>query len=116
MNLTRAGRNTAPHCGEGHPTMADKNDGGDKTEQPTHKRLEDARKKGDVSKSREVTSTVVLLVWLGIGALTVTYATARIGALFESLFVTLGQGWAGTGYVGVLRTLGWRESGSFPVR
>ena len=32
--------------------MADKNDGGDKTEKPTQKRLQDARKKGDVPKSK----------------------------------------------------------------
>ena len=36
--------------------MAD-SDTGDKTEKPTPKRLEDARKKGDVVKSREITST-----------------------------------------------------------
>ena len=34
--------------------MADKNDGGDKTERPTAKRLEDARKKGDVATLRAV--------------------------------------------------------------
>ena len=86
--------------------MADKNDGGDKTEQPTAKRLEDARKKGDVAKSSEVTSTVVLVVWLGVGALALGLATSRIAALFESLFVTLNRGWADTGFAGALRLLG----------
>ncbi len=46
--------------------MADKNDGGDKTEQPTSKKLQDARKKGQVPKSRDLTSTVTLLAWLGV--------------------------------------------------
>jgi type III secretion YscU/HrpY family protein len=86
--------------------MADKNDGGDKTEKPTPKRLEDARKKGDVSKSREVTSTLGLVVWLALGALVAGYAAARIGALFEALFATIGQGWESTGYAGAVRALG----------
>jgi type III secretion YscU/HrpY family protein len=86
--------------------MADKNDGGDKTEKPTPKRLQDARKKGDVSKSKEVTSTVGLALWLTLGALVVGYAVARISALFDALFVTVGQGWATTGYAGAVRSLG----------
>jgi type III secretion protein U len=47
--------------------MAEKNDGGDKTEKPTAKRLRDARKKGEVSKSKDVTSVVVLLAWAALG-------------------------------------------------
>ena len=73
--------------------MAGDNDGGDKTEQPTPKKLEDARKKGDVAKSKEVTSTVVLIVWIGLGALAVTYAGARFAALLDMLFAMVGQGW-----------------------
>lgn len=86
--------------------MADKNDSGDKTEKPTPKRLEDARKKGDVSKSREVTATVGLVLWLALGALVVGYATARIAVLCDALFVTIGQGWVATGYAGAVRTIG----------
>jgi len=86
--------------------MADKNDGGDKTEKPTAKRLQDARKKGDVSKSKEVTSTVGLALWLTLGALVVGYAVARVSALFESLFTVVAQGWATTGYAGAVRTIG----------
>ena len=86
--------------------MADKNDGGDKTEKPTDKRLEDARKKGDVSKSKDVTSTVGLALWLSLGALVTTYATERFAALYDGLFLTIGQGWATTGYAGAVRTIG----------
>jgi type III secretion protein U len=86
--------------------MADKNDGGDKTEKPTQKRLDDARKKGDVAKSKEVTSTVVLIVWLGLGAGVVGFAATRIGVLFDSLFATIGQGWMGTGFAGAARSIG----------
>ena len=77
--------------------MSDKNDGGDKTEKPTPKRLEDARKKGDVSKSKEVSSTVVLVLWLGLGALLLGFAAGRLAAMWEALFILIGQGWTTTG-------------------
>ncbi len=86
--------------------MADKNDSGDKTEKPTPKKLQDARKKGDVAKSKEVTSTIVLIAWLGLGALVIGYAGGRIAALFGSLFAIVGQGWDATGYAGAVRSLG----------
>ena len=86
--------------------MAGKNDGGDKTEKPTPKKLQDARKKGDVAKSKEVTSTLVLVVWLGLGALAVGYAGGRIAALFEVLFATVSRGWLDTGFAGAVRDLG----------
>lgn len=86
--------------------MAGGSDSGDKTEQPTPKKLQDARKKGDVSKSKEVTSTVVLILWLGLGALTVTYAGVRFAALWDLLFATIGQGWEITGFAGAARDVG----------
>lgn len=70
--------------------MADKNDGGDKTESPTPKRLADARRKGDVPKSRDVTSTVVLFVWLIVLMFGVGYAGREIMGLFEGGFVLIG--------------------------
>ena len=44
--------------------MADKNNGGDKTEKPTAKRLRDARKKGDLAKSKDFSSALTMIVWL----------------------------------------------------
>jgi type III secretion protein U len=38
-----------------------KEQGAEQTEKPTQKRLRDARRDGDVPKSREVTSTVLVL-------------------------------------------------------
>ena len=38
--------------------MSDKEKGGDKTELPTPKKLKDARKKGDIAKAQEITSTI----------------------------------------------------------
>ncbi|SDA36238.1 flagellar biosynthesis protein FlhB [Sphingomonas sp. NFR15] len=48
--------------------MADKNDGGDKTEKPTAKRLRDARKKGDVAKSKDFGAALGMVVWLALFA------------------------------------------------
>ena len=53
-----------------------------------------------------MSSTVGLIVWLALGALTMTYATTRIGTLYESLFTVIGQGWATTGFAGAARALG----------
>jgi flagellar biosynthetic protein FlhB/type III secretion protein U len=86
--------------------MSDKNDSGDKTEKPTPKKLLDARKKGDVAKSKEITSTVLLIAWIGLGALVIGYASTRIAGLCESLFTIVGQGWETTGYAGAVRSLG----------
>lgn len=63
--------------------MADKNDAGDKTEKPTPKRLEDARKKGDVPKSKDVTSAVGLLLWLVLFAVAGSFGATRIAALWN---------------------------------
>jgi flagellar biosynthetic protein FlhB/type III secretion protein U len=87
--------------------MAD--DSGDKTEQPTHKRLLDARKKGDIAKSKELTSTATLLVWLVMGALCVRMAAERLAALCESLFVRVSAGWREEGFGHVAALLGWQS-------
>lgn len=67
--------------------MADKNDGGDKTEKPTSKRLADARKKGDVAKSRDVTATVTLFVWLLVLMFGAGFAATRVSGLFDQSFI-----------------------------
>ncbi|MBI1682719.1 type III secretion system export apparatus subunit SctU [Caulobacter hibisci] len=71
--------------------MAEKNDGGDKTEKPTPKRLSDARKKGDVPKSKDLTSTAVLGIWVLLGAMTAGYAFDRLGGLFDEVFAVMDQ-------------------------
>ncbi|WP_343625814.1 EscU/YscU/HrcU family type III secretion system export apparatus switch protein [Roseateles puraquae] len=84
-------------------------DSGDKTEQPTPKRLQDARKKGDVAKGRELTSTATLLVWLVAGALCLPLAAERIAALCESLFARVASGWRAEGFGQVAALLGWQS-------
>ena len=86
--------------------MSGNNDAGDKTEKPTPKKLQDARKKGDVAKSKDVTSAVGLMIWLVLGVLTIGYAGSRLATLYDSLFVTIGQGWLHTGFAGAARTIG----------
>ncbi len=65
--------------------MADKNNGGDKTEKPTPKRLKDARKKGDVAKSKDVTSTIVLALWLVLFSISMSYIGERITSFTSTI-------------------------------
>jgi len=63
--------------------MAQSQDSGDKTEKATPKKLRDARKRGEVATSRDVTSTLGLafslsLIFLGIG-----HASREISELFD---------------------------------
>src|SRR5687768_3552665 len=63
--------------------MSTNDNGGEKTEQPTPKRLRDARRDGDVPKSRDLTQTATTLVWtlllLGLGG----FFADRVSALLE---------------------------------
>lgn len=66
--------------------MAEQNDGQERNEQPTQKRLLDAREKGQIARSRELTTMLVLLG----GALTL-YASAGhvmqgLGTIMETNF------------------------------
>ena len=71
--------------------MAESNDSGDKTEKPTFKKLRDARKKGDVSKSRDLTSTAGLLTVLLLAAVMLPLLGAQIAALITASFELIGQ-------------------------
>jgi type III secretion protein U len=71
--------------------VAGKNDSGDKTEKPTPKKLADARKKGDVAKSKDVTATATLFVWFIVFAFGAGYAGTRVVALFDHGFALLVQ-------------------------
>ncbi|MBC7991430.1 MAG: EscU/YscU/HrcU family type III secretion system export apparatus switch protein [Luteimonas sp.] len=72
--------------------MADKNDGGDKTEAPTQKRIRDARKKGDVAKSKDLTSVAGLFVWLLLATFGAGFAGDRLAALFNTSFEAVARG------------------------
>ena len=59
-------------------------DSGDKTEKPTPKKLQDARKKGDISKSRDVTATAGLLVALVVLFTAMALASSELASLIDS--------------------------------
>lgn len=63
--------------------MAQKDQGADKTEKPTPKKIRDARKEGNVSKSKDLTSTVLTIGWLAAGAMLMDGMLTRMVALFE---------------------------------
>jgi type III secretion protein U len=71
--------------------MADDPNSGDRTEEPTPRKLADARKRGEVSKSREVGATVGLLAALAIGSLMVGWAGNQLAALIELAIASIGQ-------------------------
>ena len=65
--------------------MADE-DSGSKTEKPTPKKLKDARKKGEVSKSRDLTATAGILVILALAGLALPWVGAQLAALVGTSF------------------------------
>ncbi|MBK1614363.1 EscU/YscU/HrcU family type III secretion system export apparatus switch protein [Rubrivivax gelatinosus] len=71
--------------------MADKNDGGDKTEKPTPKKLQDARRKGQVPKSRDLSSTVPLAAWLAVFVLGTAYAGRELALLVDAALAAVDQ-------------------------
>ncbi|MES9831384.1 MAG: type III secretion system export apparatus subunit SctU [Candidatus Thiodiazotropha sp. DIVDIV] len=71
--------------------MADKNDSGDKTEKPTPKKLKDARKKGDVSKSKDISSTGVMILWIVLLGASLFYIIDRMSALVSITLLNAGQ-------------------------
>lgn len=71
--------------------MASNEKGADKTEQPTAKRLRDARKEGNVAKSKELTSTVLVLGWVVGGWLMMESMYTRLAALFEQSIRAMGM-------------------------
>ncbi len=64
--------------------MAD--DSGDKTEKATPKKLRDARKKGDIPKSKDLSSTLGLVLSVGVLAMVVIFAAPRFADLMVIAF------------------------------
>ncbi len=64
--------------------MAGKNDGADKSELPTPKRLRDARKKGDVAKSKDLGAGLLMMAWAVLFALAAGYCAQSIATLADT--------------------------------
>lgn len=63
--------------------MAGKNEGGDKTEKPTRKRLRQAREKGDVAKSKDVGPAMVMVAWVVLFVVSSAFIGTRIAAFAD---------------------------------
>ncbi len=63
---------------------------GEKTEEPTDKKLRDARERGQVAKSQDVTTTIVTLFVLAATALLFHESVRRFQSLFSEGIVLLG--------------------------
>lgn len=66
-------------------------DSGDRTEKPTAKRLRDARKDGDVHKSRELTSTLLVLGWFVMVWIAMDMAVRRLSDLVDAATAAINQ-------------------------
>ena len=69
-------------------------DSGSKTEKPTPKKLQDARKKGDISKSRDLTSTAGLLAILLLAAVALPLLGEQVAALARTSFEVMQEPFA----------------------
>lgn len=68
-----------------------KDQGADKTEPPTQKKIRDARKEGNVAKSKELTSTVLILGWVVGGWLMLDFMRAKLILLFDTSLKAINQ-------------------------
>ena len=74
--------------------MSGSNDSGDKTEKPTPKKLQDARKKGDIAKSKDITSTAGMLVILMLAAVALPILGEQMAALVRASFEVMHEPFA----------------------
>lgn len=87
--------------------MAEKNDGGDKTEKPTPKRLRDARRKGDLAKSKDFGSGIGMVAWFVLAIAATGYLGSRLDTFARD---TLSLA-TGTGFEHAVVDLGWGALG-----
>jgi flagellar biosynthetic protein FlhB len=67
--------------------------GMDRTEKPTPKKLEDARKKGQVAQSREIPSAMILMTSLAVFFFGGQTMARQLAALMQTSFRNLNGGW-----------------------
>lgn len=74
--------------------MAEQKSDQEKTEEPTAKKLEDAREEGNVSISTEVSSVAILTTAVIMFVATAGSIADKVNRLFESFFVNAGMGFS----------------------
>jgi flagellar biosynthesis protein FlhB len=72
--------------------MADDKPAGEKTEEPTPRRLAEARRKGEVAKSRDLTGAVVFVAVFGVGAVGAGGALGRLVSYLAHVMEAAGRG------------------------
>lgn len=72
--------------------MADKNDGGDKTEKPTPKRLKDAREKGDIAKSKDLSSALGMVAWFVLALAGTGFIGSRMAGYLQDTLTAATRG------------------------
>ncbi len=83
--------------------MAENNDSTEKTLEPTEKRLQDARRKGDVPSSKETGNMVVVIALLGITALVLPFQTPKVVGALTALIEQASSLTVATGDPGLTR-------------
>lgn len=71
--------------------MADQGSSQEKTEDATPRRLREARKKGQIPKSRDVSQVFVLIIMFGLFAALITYFGGEFKRYFEICFKEMGK-------------------------
>jgi type III secretion protein U len=66
-------------------------DSADKTEKPTPKKLRDAKKRGDVPKSKDLSSTIGTLVWLLMMGSLLSLFRGEMSELLDRVFAAMSQ-------------------------
>jgi type III secretion protein U len=72
--------------------MSQQDDSGDKTEKPTPKKLRDARKRGDVPKSKDLSHTIGTFFWLLVFGSMAAVFFGQFRDLFDAVFNAIGGG------------------------
>lgn len=83
--------------------MSEKNNGGDKTEKPTPKRIRDSRKKGDIAKSRDFSAAIGVAGWLVL----LTIASGFVGSRLANFMQESVAYSIRSDFFSVLSELGW---------
>src|ERR1700739_1783686 len=95
--------------------MADEDDGGERSEDPTQKRLDDAHERGDVAKSQEVNT------WFMISGATLVLSSfsGSIGGLQTPLNNLIAKSWMirvdGPGLLALAKNIEWILFGALGI-